>query len=80
MPISSSATLVYNSANVANPSYFGPPSFYISDLGVSHDTSEPGELYQIDAYGYGGSQNTVAVVESTYVVSTTSNCLSGSNC
>jgi type IV pilus assembly protein PilX len=80
MTFNNSATLTYSAANVANPSYFGKPTFYISDLGASHDTSEPGELYQIDAYGYGGSQNTVAVVESTYVVSTTSNCLSGANC
>ena len=76
MPITSTP-LSYSAGNVTNPSYFGAPTFYISDLGVSHDTSEPGELYQIDAYGYGGSQNTVAVVESTYVVSTTSNCISG---
>jgi type IV pilus assembly protein PilX len=80
MQINNSATLTYSAANVANPSYFGTPTFYISDLGPSNDTSEPGELYQVDAYGYGGSQNTVAVVESTYVVYTSSSCLSGSNC
>ena len=80
MQINNSATLTYSAANVANPSYFGTPTFYISDLGPSSDTSEPGELYQVDAFGYGGSQNTVAVVESTYVVYTSSSCLSGSNC
>jgi len=42
--------------------------FYVADLGPT--TSGPaGELYQIDAVGYGGSQNTVAIVESTYVLS-----------
>jgi type IV pilus assembly protein PilX len=80
MQINNSATLTYSAANVANPSYFGTPTFYISDLGPSSDTSEPGELYQVDAFGYGGSQNTVAVVERTYVVYTSSSCLSGSNC
>ncbi len=60
MQINNSTTLTYSAANVANPSYFGTPTFYISDLGVSTDTSAPGELYQIDAFGYGGSQNTVA--------------------
>jgi type IV pilus assembly protein PilX len=81
MPINSATLpLTYSAASVANPSYYGAPTFYISDLGASQDTSNPGELYQIDAFGYGGSQNTVAVVESTYVVSTTSTCLSGSNC
>jgi type IV pilus assembly protein PilX len=80
MPINNATNLTYSAASVANPSYFGPPTFYISDLGVSTDPAEPGELYQIDAFGYGGSQNTVAVVESTYVVYTSSSCLSGSNC
>jgi len=55
-----------------NPSYASAPTFYISDLGASDDGSTPGEVYQIDAAGYGGNSNTVAVVESTYVVSTSS--------
>ncbi len=49
-------------------SYFSAPSFYISDVGASADTSVPGEVFQIDAVGYGGNGNTAAVVESTYVV------------
>jgi Tfp pilus assembly protein PilX len=28
----------------------------------------PGEIFQIDAVGYGGNLNTAAVVESTYAV------------
>ena len=49
-----------------NPSYFDKPVFYIADLGVAADGQ--GEAYQIDAVGYGGSANAVAVVESTYEV------------
>jgi type IV pilus assembly protein PilX len=66
------ATTAFNTANVANPKYFGIPTYYISDLGPSVDPTVPGEIYQIDAFAYGGSQNTVAVVESTYAVYTSS--------
>jgi type IV pilus assembly protein PilX len=50
-------------------SYALAPVFYITDLGAP-PAGGTGELYQIDAVGYGGSQGTVAIVESTYVVST----------
>jgi type IV pilus assembly protein PilX len=60
---------------VANPTYASPPTFYISDLGADAGPAG-GEVYQIDAVGYGGNSNTVAVVESTYVVSTPNNCKS----
>jgi type IV pilus assembly protein PilX len=49
-----------------NPLYYATPAFYIADLGVAADGQ--GEAYQIDAAGYGGSANAVAVVESTYEV------------
>jgi type IV pilus assembly protein PilX len=49
-----------------NPQYFAKPVFYIADVGVAADGQ--GEAYQIDAVGYGGSANAVAVVESTYEV------------
>lgn len=49
-------------------SYYGYPVFYITDLGAGSS----GELYQIDAYAYGGNANTVAEVESTYLVTTQS--------
>lgn len=52
---------------------FLSPVFYISYLGVSGSAS----LYQIDAVGYGGSPNTTAVVESTYMVKTASKDLGG---
>ncbi len=50
----------------SDPPYFGPPAFYVTDLGVAGDGA--GEAYQIDAYGYGSTAGTVAVVESTYEV------------
>jgi type IV pilus assembly protein PilX len=55
--------------------YVALPQFYISDMGPSIDPAYPGEVYQVDAGGYGGNTNTVAEVESTYVVYTTSHLL-----
>jgi type IV pilus assembly protein PilX len=49
-----------------DPPYFGWPGFYITDVGPAADAA--GEAYQIDAYGYGGTAGTVALVESTYEV------------
>jgi len=46
--------------------YYGVPRFYIADMG-SYGRS--GELYQVDAYSYGLSADTIAVVESTVAVS-----------
>jgi type IV pilus assembly protein PilX len=55
------------SASTAN-TYFGAPTFYISDAGASVDPNVPGEVFQVDAVGYGGNGNTAAVVESTFAV------------
>jgi type IV pilus assembly protein PilX len=63
-------------ASASNPSYYGAPTFYIADLGVSADPNIPGEIYQVDAVAYGGSSGTAAVVESTYAVYTSSTCRS----
>jgi type IV pilus assembly protein PilX len=60
------------SAAVGN-TYSSAPMFYISDGGPSSDPNVPGEVYQIDAVGYGGNSNTAAVVESTYAVYSSSN-------
>jgi type IV pilus assembly protein PilX len=49
-----------------NPLYYAAPVFYVADVGVAADGQ--GEAYRIDAVGYGGSANAVAVVESTYEV------------
>ncbi len=70
--MSVSTTTSVSAASLANPSYYGTPSFYISDLGPSADPNIPGEIYQIDAYAFGGSSSTAAVVESTYAVYTSS--------
>jgi len=50
--------------------YSQTPVFYISYLGLTADstTSNYKLLYQVDAAAYGGSANAVAVVESTYYV------------
>jgi type IV pilus assembly protein PilX len=53
-----------NATNATAGTYYAAPVFYITDLGPGAG----GELYQINAVGYGGTANTVAVVESTYVV------------
>jgi len=45
-------------------SYYSKPQFYVQYLGQTTN----GVIYQIDAQGYGGSPDTVAVVESTYIV------------
>jgi type IV pilus assembly protein PilX len=51
-----------------NASYYDQkPRFYITDLGTS--ASGSAEIYKITAAGYGGTQNAVAVVESTYSLS-----------
>jgi type IV pilus assembly protein PilX len=55
--------------------YWKIPRFYITLLGAA-PAGEQGNIYQIDAWGYGGDPNTVAVVESTYLVSTGVTCLS----
>jgi type IV pilus assembly protein PilX len=63
-PFLMSTTLNGQSGSSGDPPYFAPPGFYIADLGAAADGA--GEAYQISAYGYGGSQTTVAIVESTY--------------
>lgn len=53
-------------------SYYNAPGFYVSYVGTAPDGI--GTVYQIDAYGYGGSPDAVVEVESTYeLVSTVRN-------
>jgi len=59
----------------SSTSYYKAPGFYISDLGPDADGSG-GEVFQIDAMGYGASADTVAVVESTFVVNSGVPCYS----
>jgi type IV pilus assembly protein PilX len=67
------AGVTYNPGNNLNLSaaggvntYVSVPQFYISDAGASADGT--GEVFQIDAMGFGGIANATAVVESTLVV------------
>lgn len=72
--------LTIGAAGAAAGSYALTPAFYIADLGASA-TDAGSEVYQIDAVGYGGNANTVAVVESTYEVGSGVTCktCTGSN-
>jgi type IV pilus assembly protein PilX len=57
------------SSGVLN-SYYEAPRFYISFISTSNPKpSITTNIYQIDAVGYGSNPNSVAVVESGYVVS-----------
>jgi type IV pilus assembly protein PilX len=55
------------STAAAADTYFKSPSFYISYIGLTDGGKS--SVYQIDAVGYGGRPDAVAVVESTYKVS-----------
>jgi len=46
--------------------YYARPRFYITDLGPLATVN--GEVYKVDAYSYGTSPSTVAVVESTFAI------------
>jgi type IV pilus assembly protein PilX len=54
--------------------YYLAPAYYVSYLGISANGLQT--YYQIDAVGYGGSPDTAAVVESTYVLQQSTKCLS----
>jgi type IV pilus assembly protein PilX len=54
-----------NNAAIADI-YYVRPRFYIMDIGTL--ATGRGEAYQVDAYSYGLSANTIAVVESTVAI------------
>lgn len=54
--------------------YSSLPGFYIEPLGASPDGVS--QVYQVTAYGTGGSADTAAVVRSTYKVTPSGNCFS----
>jgi type IV pilus assembly protein PilX len=60
-------------ANSGQGNYYYTPMFYITYLGPTGTGN--GKIYQIDAAGYGGSPDTAAVVESTYLVQSSVSCL-----
>jgi type IV pilus assembly protein PilX len=60
-----SMSLVASAGQGAN-TYYLAPSFYIQYMGIAADGG--GNVYKIDAVGYGGNSLSVAVVESTYEI------------
>jgi type IV pilus assembly protein PilX len=52
--------------------YYSTPTFYIQYLGPS--PGGLGTIFKIDAVGYGGSADTAAVVETTYLVQQSVTC------
>jgi type IV pilus assembly protein PilX len=65
-------TLAASGKSGATVAYFAPPVFYITKIGSNADLG--GDLYQIDAYGYGANANTIAVVQSTYALNSGDGC------
>jgi type IV pilus assembly protein PilX len=56
-----------NVTNAAAADYYlAPPRFYISFISTVNQPLNCGNLYQIDAWGYGSSKSTVAEVESVF--------------
>jgi type IV pilus assembly protein PilX len=56
-----------NVSNAAAADYYlAAPRFYISFISTVNQPLNCGNLYQIDAWGYGSSASTVAVVESVF--------------
>jgi type IV pilus assembly protein PilX len=53
--------------------YYASPTFYIQYLAPALG-GLGGSIFQIDAVGYGGSADTAAVIETTYLVQNTSSC------
>jgi type IV pilus assembly protein PilX len=80
-PIGGYTYVLPNATVSTSPSagtYWQNPLFYISYLGLGTGANgNQGSVYQIDSIGYGGSPNTAAVVESTYIVQTSTQNLDG---
>ncbi|MGO9445362.1 MAG: PilX N-terminal domain-containing pilus assembly protein [Thiobacillaceae bacterium] len=55
-------------AGGGNGNYFQAPQYYIQYVGLA--AGGAGELYRITAAGWGGNSTAVAVLQSTYIVST----------
>lgn len=64
-------TMTVTTTSAVN-TYYDTPRFYIADMGTSADPSIPGEIYQIDSVGFGGTTSATAIVESTFAVYVTS--------
>ncbi|HTV85703.1 MAG TPA: PilX N-terminal domain-containing pilus assembly protein [Dyella sp.] len=59
----------------SSSSYYAYPQVYLRYLGLSTDGL--GQVYQVTALGYGGNSNAVAVVQSTYELTTNTKNLGG---
>jgi type IV pilus assembly protein PilX len=57
-------------------SYYQVPAYYIGLLGSATQNRITTTYYQIDAVGYGTSPDTAAVVEATYMTTSSAACLS----
>jgi type IV pilus assembly protein PilX len=57
-----------------NDTYYDNPQFYLAYLGPA--PGGLGQIYQVTALGYGSTPNAVAVVQSTYELSSNTKCLS----
>jgi type IV pilus assembly protein PilX len=58
--------------------YYKSPAFYIQYIGAAADHN--GNVYRIDAVGYGGNALSVAVVESMYEIGSAVKCVAGPGC
>jgi type IV pilus assembly protein PilX len=70
-PYGTGAAQMNVSTTAAADTYYAAPRFHIQDRGISA-TAGQGEIYEISAVGYGGTASTVAVVQSTFSVYTSS--------
>jgi type IV pilus assembly protein PilX len=75
LPAVGSTIMSVSQSGGAN-NYYANPAYYIGYLGSATNNRVTSNYYQIDAVGYGGSADTAAVVESTYMTSTSTTCLS----
>jgi type IV pilus assembly protein PilX len=74
MNYTSMAPAITISTTGGNNTYYGYPQFYLEYLGPAPNAS--GQVYQVTALSYGSTPNTVAVVQSTYKLSSNTKCLS----
>ncbi len=70
---STAVGVTYTPQNVSAGSYYASPLMYVTYLGVgTAPAGGQGDIYKVDAVGYGSSPSTAAVVESTYIVQASS--------
>lgn len=62
------------STTAGNNTYYASPQYYYQYLGVAPGGG--GQIYQVTALSYGSTPNAVAAVQSTYMLSTNTRCLS----